>query len=207
MTVDRDIVIDEGDLKTLNNESGSISSSSIHSGSRDRRSRLQGFGDSFSSIKDVLSVGSIQEDIAFDDHNATFNLAEVDASHNDPDNVQALIDGYFAKLESKRASAGFQGKTANSTSTKNSIISDDFDEEDAKQIDDLNQVESYFNRIDSRTKLTKSGRRAVRSRRKKNSGSNDDLLDKFLGLSLKNKKNGSLDANAGFGGGLLGSAE
>lgn len=170
---DKDIVIDEGDMETFlkpskaddNNRNNNDSSDGKNV---DRRSQLQGFGESFSSIKDLLSVGSIQENgILEDDQNATFTAPEAE-SENDPASVQALIDSYFSKLESKRSSTGSDNgdAAAAAASAMAALSGDDNNEKEAKQLDDLNQVESYFNRIDSRTKLSKSGRRAVRSRRR-----------------------------------------
>lgn len=190
-----EIIIDEGDLRTFLKEPSKGNGSSNDSrGSRgslesgdinDRRSQMQSFGDSFSSIKDFLSVGSISEDLALeDDHNATFSKS--DKSENDPANVQALIDSYFAKLESKRDSTG---KDPESTAAAVAGAVESITAQDVKEIDDLNQVESYFDRIDSRTKLDGAGRRKVRSRRKKSSANNDDLMDKFL--AMKVKKDGS----------------
>mmetsp|Transcript_38101 Transcript_38101/g.92210 ORF Transcript_38101/g.92210 Transcript_38101/m.92210 type:complete len:123 (+) Transcript_38101:185-553(+) len=91
---------------------------------------------------------------------------------NDLANAQALMANYVANLESKRGGA--------------------LTEEDAKEVDDMSQVENHFNRIDSRNKLEGHGRRTVRSRRRKEKkpsspGVNDDLIDKLLAMSLKKK--------------------
>lgn len=193
MAEEEGLIIGEGDLdsflqpsKGADDDDGSIEESSIKMDG-DRKSEAAGFGDSFSSIKDMLSVGSIQEDLALhDDQNAIFTKAE--PSENDPENVQALIDSYFAKLEQKRDSTGKVDDGALAAAAAAATAAVDVSEEDVKQIDDLNQVESYFNRIDSRNKLSGGGRRKVRSRRKKKtSENNDDLMDKFLAMSVQKK--------------------
>ncbi|CAJ1967386.1 unnamed protein product [Cylindrotheca closterium] len=182
MTEEKDLIIDEGDLETFlkPSKAGNDDDGSMDAALGDRQSQAHGFGDSFSSIKDLLSVGSIQEDLLLeDDENATFTKNET--SDNDPANVQALIDSYFAKLENKRDSTG--ADAAEAAAAAAAAVS----EEDVKEIEDLNQVESYFDRIDSRNKLSGSGQRKVRSRRKKKSGNSDDLMEKFLAMQVEKK--------------------
>lgn len=181
------------------------------------------FEDSFSSIKDMLSIESIHEsgqknsdwDAVSSSADAPHAEASVDNSHTkkrvslemipgladianaqNADDVQAMIKNLLGSMEAGGSGGG--GRSLGKGRKKKSSGIPPVTNPKSDDKDDC-EVASYFNKIDSRTKLNKaaSGGGTRRSlRRKKTAASSDDLMDKFLSLSTTKQPSAASKSSA-----------
>eukprot|EP00980_Cylindrotheca_fusiformis_P025720 scaffold14514_cov83-Cylindrotheca_fusiformis.AAC.1 len=149
------------------------------SSKKEAKESCSSFNESFSSIKEELPIDAIDEDSGNNVASASNTVTPVSFTKRfskigqaqNVDDVQAAIQNLLGSLETEMSP--MVKKLSASPSPK-------------AEAEDVGKVASYFNRIDSRTKLTGSanGKRRTIRRKKKNTDT-DDLMDKFLNLSTK----------------------